>query len=456
MNLKHVTACRSLVLYLFIFGVVITGCADKPARDADRQKFAEELEQSLKQDLLDKWYPLVVDTVHGGYLSGLSRDWQPVGEQNKMVVTQARHIWSLAEASRIFPERREQYHKMAAQGVEFMKDYMWDEEHGGFYSLVNREGQPIEGDNSFTATKHTYGNAFAVYGLAKYAEVFGKDDHNALQWAKKTFRWMEDHSHDPEYGGYYTYLKEDGSPYRQGFMGQTAKDQNCMIHVMEAFTELYPVWKNDTLKSRLEESLTLVRDTIRTEKNYLNLFFKKDWTPITYQDSTDEPQFYPTDHVSFGHDVETAYLMLDAAKELGQDLEPTWTPAKKMVDHSLENGWDEEEGGLYYAGFYASFDEPLEVVQKRKTWWAQAEALNMFLMMDQRFPDSQHNYYGKARKTWAYIQNYLIDKKHGGWYRDGIDETPKGKDRPKSDIWKATYHTVRTYVNALEMLETRN
>ena len=236
-------------------------------------------------------------------------------------------------------------------------------------------------------------------------------------------------------------------------MEQPPKDQNCMIHVMEAFSELYPVWPDERLRERLQESLTLVKDTIRTEKNYLKLFFERDWTPISYQDSTDEAQYFLLDNVSFGHDVETVYLMLEAARALDTSTEPVWNVGKKMVDHALDKGWDEKNGGFYLAGFYTSPEAPLEIVNDEKTWWAQAEAMNMFLEMANRYPEDPRNYYQKFEKTWNYTQEYLIDEEHGGWYRDGLDTAPDRETSPKSDIWKATYHTVRAYINNIQQLK---
>ena len=58
------------------------------------------------------------------------------GDQDKMIVTQARHMWSTAKAAEFFHDTS--YIAMARHGFHFLRDKMWDKEQGGFYTLVNR------------------------------------------------------------------------------------------------------------------------------------------------------------------------------------------------------------------------------------------------------------------------------------------------------------------------------
>jgi len=418
-----------------------------------KKHFAAKLEQSLHDEVLDLWYPLAIDTVDGGYLTNFSRDWKPDKKQNKMLVVQARHIWSLSEVAQTFPEYKDTYRKAAEMGVQFIKNHMWDDVHGGFYSLVTKTGEVTRTGNSFTDAKNSYSNSFAIYGLTNYYQVFG--DENALDLAKRTFRWLENHAYDDQYGGYYMYLERDGTPIKERFMGEPPKDQNSSIHLMEAFTELYKVWPNDTVKTRLHEMLTLIRDTMVVKNQYLTLFFEKNWDPVSYRDSlkNKKAQFFNHDHVSFGHDIETAYLMIEAAKAMDIDLEPNLKVAKSMVDHSIKQGWDTKNGGIYDAGYYPSEESELEIVKSTKIWWSQAEALNTFIYMDKLYPEDEMNYYNYAVKEWQYIQKYIIDEQYGGWFWSGIDVEPDSKDRPKANIWKATYHNTRALVNAINMLK---
>jgi len=448
---------RELLKYSLLLFVIFFGCAQPTGQD---QKIANEMQQLLQSNILDVWYPASIDTVFGGFLSDFSYDWQPNGPQNKMLVTQSRHVWTTSAVTMFLREGK--YRKIAEHGFHFLKDKMWDETHGGFFMLRNRRGEPMQRprDNIKTA----YSNAFAVYSLAKYYEM--SSDTTALNFARKTFLWLDQHSRDAEYGGYFDLMAQDGTwlsrrvlRMDKGYAVRAKwKDQNSSIHLLEAFTQLYKVWPDRLLRGRLAEMLSLIRDTITTEKGYLTLFLERDWTPVSFRDSSEAVRKANInyDHVSFGHDVETAYLMLEAshALRLKHDVK-TLTIAKRMVDHALANGWDKEHGGFYEAGYYYAGSDSITIIDKKKTWWVQAEGLNALLLMARLFPD-ETKYYQAFRKQWEYIKKYLIDYKHGGWYQEGLDESPEAKHAPKASVWKINYHTSRTLMNCIKMLRAEH
>src|SRR5690606_4603764 len=137
------------------------------------------------------------------------------------------------------------------------------------------------------------------------------------------------------------------------------------IHLLEAFAELYRVWPDSVLGERLQEMLLIIRDTIVSEKGYMNLFFTRDWQPVLYRDSTEAVReaSYATDHVSFGHDVETAFLMLEASDALGiSAADRTISIGKQMVDHALDTGFDDQVGGFYDRGYYMPGEDTLTVI----------------------------------------------------------------------------------------------
>ena len=406
---------------------------------------------NLLENNLKLWYPLSIDTVYGGYFSDINYKWQLHGRQNKMIVTQARHVWTNSNAS-IFYKTKKPFYQVAAHGYKFLKNVMLDKKYGGFYNLVNREGLPVKENGKII--KQIYGIAFAIYGLAAYYDAFR--DTSALNLAIKTFYWMDKHSYDPKYGGYFQFLTREGKPFKNGYRGIPPKDQNSMIHIMESFTELYHVWPNPLLKKRLNSLFHLVRDTVIGNKGYMTLFFTRNWNPISYRDSseTSRRRHFELDHISFGHDVETAYLLLEASKTLGiKNDTTTLRIAKQLDDFALKNGWDEQKGGIYDGGYIFKGDNKVTIVLKTKEWWSQIEALNSFFMMSEFYPKDNYNYYGKFLTQWRYIKKYCIDHKYGGWYWGGIDEAPKNEFGPKATIWKANYHTTRGLINCLRRLK---
>ncbi len=446
------------VLIINFFLLIISGCTS--SFEAENRKITDEMDKSLRNELLNAWYPVAIDTVYGGFLSDFTYDWQPDGLQNKMIVTQTRQVWTTSKAAVFLNEDR--YREIAKHGFHFLKDKMWDSTYGGFYTLCNREGEAIP--STFGNNKSVYGNAFAIYGLTAYYAMSG--DTSALYLATKTFLWLDKHSHDPLHKGYFsrflwsdsTLVESSPTTNTRDFGRNGWKDQNSSIHLLEAFTELYQVWPDSLLRQRLLEMLQIIRDTITTDKGYLTLFLERDWTPVSFRDSSDavRQENYFLDHVSFGHDVETAYLMLEASHVLGLERDTkTTTIAKKMVNHALAKGWDDEKGGFYYQGYYFNDPDSISIISEVKTWWVQAEGLNALLLMSGLFPEEE-KYYQAFRKQWEYINTYLIDHEHGGWYEEGLDNSPEYAEAPKAKDWKVNYHNMRALMNCLKMLRSEH
>lgn len=439
-----------MIRYLFFMPLMI--CCSLFAQPKKRlDTILQQMRYAAKEQLIEKYYPLNIDTLYGGYLSSFTYDIKPTGEQDKMIVTQSRHIWSTAKASLFYKDTA--YVAMSRHGYLFLRDKMWDAAYGGFYNLVNRQGN-VKGE-----IKEAYGNAFGIYALAAYYGC--SKDVGALNLAKRAFMWLEKHSHDPVYKGYFQHLQRDGTPVKRSATTHTSsdmgyKDQNSSIHLLEAFTELYQVWPDPLLKARLQEMLLLIRDTMITSKGYLQLFFTPAWKPVSFRDSSKETilRQHNLDHVSFGHDVETAYLMMEASEVLGlKHDQKTMLVGKRMIDHALRNGWDNSLGGFYDEGYYFKTNGPIKIIKESKNWWAQAEGLNTLLIMSDLYPTDSMQYLQHFEKLWQYVQTYLIDHEHGDWYEEGLDKEPERKTALKAHIWKGTYHNFRALSNCIIRLQ---
>jgi cellobiose epimerase len=355
-------------LALILITLIFCGCKDK--NKMQRLALADTIESSLKTETLKKWYPQSFDTIYGGFLSTFTYDFKPTGEQEKMIVTQSRHTWTNAKLSTRYPEV--DYYKTGAKhGFEFLLNVMWDKDQGGFYQLVDRRGN-VKDDTSKTA----YGNSFGIFALAAYYRA--SSDPAALELVKKAFAWLERNSHDSLKRGYFQHLTRSGAHRLRSVETPSTsdlgyKDQNSSIHLLEALTELYRVWPDPLVRERLNEMLVLIRDIIVTPKGYLTLFLTPDWKPVSFVDSSKEVvlKHHSLDHVSFGHDIETAYLMLEASHVLGlKNDSVTARIAKRMVDHCLTKGWDASVGGFYDEGYYFKGDADITITHDTKNWWA--------------------------------------------------------------------------------------
>jgi mannobiose 2-epimerase len=223
---------------------------------------------------------------------------------------------------------------------------------------------------------------------------------------------------------------------------------------MEAYTELYHVWKDPKLYTQLQSIMELIRDTMVTKEGYLQLFFHNDWSPVSYRNSSESERKanFGLDHVSFGHDYETAFLMLEASYVLGlQNDRCTLDIAKKMLDHAIQYGFDEKRGGIFDGGYYFLGQKKCAIIKETKNWWAQAEGLNALLLFARIFPDDKYSEY--FLRQWNYVKSNIIDATGGDWFEGGLDKEPHFRTGPKSHMWKCTYHTCRALMNCISLLK---
>ena len=455
---------KSILQSLIISTLLLSSCTSRTKPEIKAElggaasfELASELEESLFSYILDPWYPENLDTEYGGYISAFNHDWSlSENSQIKALVQQARHIWTCSFVLENYPDSM-QYLDYAAHGFTFLQDALWDPEYGGFHAYCNQDGTPIP---ERIQEKRIYGQAFAIYALAQYYRVDQAPE--ALNLAKEAFQWMEEHAHDKEYGGYFEFLFRDGSPMMEKdslrvSLGDTPgiglKDYNSSIHIMEAFTELYRVWPDSMVRTRLEEMFLLIRDTFTHPDGYLQLYFYPDWSlvPEDEMEKRSPAKHWYTQHFTYGHDVETAFLLLETAHALGlEEDEKTHLIAKKLVDHSLESGWDHDAGGFFDAG--KEIDGKIEIINRNKSWWTLVEGMNALMLMHTLYPDDPQVYDQKFLEAWEHIDTYLIDKEYGGWYNAALDTSPESAMQGKSHIWKTTYHNTRGMISCIKML----
>jgi mannobiose 2-epimerase len=400
----------------------------------DYRMLAKAVEQALVDHDISVWFPRCIDTINGGFTAGYSNTWQTLAAQSKGLVFHARMTWFTAQLSeRMSGDAARRFQDYALHGVKFLQQTLWDSKRGGFFWNLNNDGSLPPGDPD---EKYVYGVAFAIFGCANVARVTHDDE--AFELAQRTFRWLDAHAHDPSNGGYYETLSGDGTPLVDALSKPALtpiglpygyKSMNTHIHLLEAFTELYRVWPDPILRGRLEELFHLVRDKMFVRPGCLNKYYTADFQPVPALGS-------------YGHDVETAYLLVEAAGVLGiPDDECTWKKGRHLVDNALQYAFDGKLGGFFDEG--PAFHNATHL---DKVWWTQAEALNALLVMHERSGADDLRYWAAFMQTWRFIGQYQFDSKNGGWH-----ETVWEDDKPilanKGHNWKAAYHTGRALLN---------
>ena len=387
------------------------------------------LERLVTENIAPFWYPQVVDP-QGGYRLNHDGAGQWRGPADKALVTQARTLWFF---SRYYNDGHggHQYLEAARHGFEFLRDRMWDPVFGGFFWAVDAAGEIATRPH-----KHLYAQGFALYALAEYIEATA--DSSAIALAGKFFDLLEAKAHDGEYGGYMEWFRRDWQPGPEAgtYMGTPpgGKLMNTHLHLMEPLTTYYLVSGDERVRERLLELIFIQSNAVvRKDLGVCTDKYRRDWTPIL------EP---PHDRVSYGHDIENVWLLIEAHRAAGLSNGPLRDLYRHLMDYSLAWGFDHEAGGFYNLG---PFDAPADELQK--VWWVQAEGLVATLAMYRL--TGELKYWQAFVKTYDWISRHQVDWAHGDWHATIKDGTASGG---KAGPWKSPYHNGRAVLECLRLL----
>jgi mannobiose 2-epimerase len=386
---------------------------------------AADFQQEL-DNILGYWMTYVPDHEHGGFYGQLSADNQPNPLAPKGSVLNARILWTFAAA---YGRSQNPAHLATARrAYDYFTTHFIDPDHGGVYWLVDHLGQPLD------TKKQLYALAFSLYGLAEYYRASG--DEAALTHAQALFYSIELGGFDRLKGGYYEAFARDWEcldDLRLSDKDANAeKTTNTHLHILEAYTTLYQVWPDPQVRQQLRALLLHFTDHIidpRTQ--HLTLFFDEDWQP--------QP-----DVVSFGHDVEAAWLLLDAAKALRESYLLTHFQ-KVAVQLALAAA-----EGLAPDGSLRYEREPDGRWADDRHWWVQAEAVVGFYTAFQVSGDARFQAYSEG--AWRFIQAHILDRGQGEWHWGVRADYSLMPGEDKVGPWKCPYHNSRACLEMLRRL----
>ncbi len=386
------------------------------------EKFKNSAQNELEKNILHFWITYCQDNQNGGFVGRMTNDRTIVKNAPKGLVQNARILWTFSAAYRF--NKNDEYLKMAERSYDYMMQHFLDAEHGGAYWMLNNAGKPQDD------SKEVYGQSFLIYSLVEYHLATGNND--ALEKAKELFNLIEKHCHDDENAGYFETFARDWSPSKKAMLAsgaeQEKKTMNTHLHLLEAYTSLYRIWKDDKLKSRLIELIEIFQKHIINSKTYhFNMFFDEKWN------STKNIE-------SLGHDIEGSWLLCEAAEVLGNEqiIKDIQAKAIKMVEAVCEIGFD-TDGSIFYES------EGGQIIERNKDWWPQAEAVVGLINAYQL--TKQPRYLEDAHRCWLYIEKNIVDSAYGEWF------WAADRSNLKVSEWKAPYHNSRACLEIIRRLK---
>lgn len=374
------------------------------------------------------WIENSVDKELGGFFGELDACGEAAANANKGVVLNARILWFFSEAS--FQYDNDEYRKIADRAFDYLLKNFDDHEFGGVVWELDATGICIDGK------KQIYAQSFAIYGLSAYYQLTG--EKKALQKAMEYFSLIERNAIDPLNGGYLEAFSQDWSPLSDVRLSDKdlnfPKSMNTHIHVLEAYTSLFRVSSDPTVKIALKDLLVLICDKIiNPRSHHLYLFQDLEW-----QDKSDS--------ISYGHDIECSWLLWDALTVLGEaTLKATYrTKIMRMAEVALS----ESLGDKGQVCDQLSLDDNEKHVQS--LWWVQAEALVGFLNAYQMTGNPA--FLSACEKIWLFIQDQHIDHDHGEWHWIATCHQVGVAPLYKAGFWKAPYHNGRAMMESAALL----
>lgn len=389
-----------------------------------------ELEKTLRENILGFWLPRSIDRENGGYIINFGPKGEARGPGNRTLVTQSRNVWFFARAARAGYGGKELL-DAAEHGYRYLQEKMWDPQHGGFYWEVDAQGRPVRD------AKHMYGQSFALYAISEYGMASKRTD--VLDFAVAFFELLEKKAQDPVHGGYLEAFQRDWTAAPEGSqtpMGPAGvKLMNTHLHLMEAMTTFWQASKLPAARERLRELIDIQSNSVvRKNLGACTDKYARDWTPRLEGDYG---------RVSYGHDVENVWLLMEARDAAGVSNYPFLDLYRTLFAYSLKYGYDARRGYFLDSGF------PNTPADRRNSfWWVQAEALVSALRMFEMTRDPQ--YLRLFEQVWEFTKREHIDSANGEWHEV---IAPDGQIRGgKGHGWKAAYHNGRAMIESIEAL----
>ncbi len=416
-----------------------------------------EMKRHLCTCIIPFWYRRI-DRENGGFRGYMSYDLEDDMKAVKGGILNSRILWFFSKAAIAVRDGIISKEDLAEGGIcekalgeaaehayKILKDKFYDKENGGIFWSLSYDGKPYD------TTKHTYAQAFAIYGLAAFYELTGKKD--ALETAIRLHKKIEEKCHDE--GGYGEAFAVDFTPASNEKLSENGvmagRTMNTLLHVYEGYSELLRAvtgkeeYKDEAKKlaKELTDMLhTFIEKVYNKELHRQEVFFDKNWNTLI-------------DLWSYGHDIESSWLLdygMDVLVKAGfegdfADISTECADALRDLEVTLrENIFDGNS-------LPAECEKGVE--KKNRIWWVQAETVNGFLWNGVKYDDKKD--IDCAAAEWAYIKEHSVDKRKGSeWFWELDENGDPIEGRPIVEEWKCPYHNGRMVLLLLKIVHSRS
>lgn len=388
----------------------------------------EEVKVELTENILPFWMSKMVDLNNGGYYGQITGKDILVPNASKGGILNARILWTFSSAA--LHLNNPLYTEYAQIAKQYIFKYFFDAKDGGAYWMLNADGTPAD------TKKQIYCQAFFIYALVEYYRV--SKDEECLDKAIELFKLIEKYSFDNEKNGYFEAFSKDWVLLEDLRLSEKdaneKKTMNTHLHILEAYTNLYRVWKNDELKELIENLIHLFLYFIINKETYhLDLFFDENWG-------------CKSTIISYGHDIEAAWLLDEAAIVLGDQKLIT-----EVQQITIKVAKAATEGLQINGSIVNEKNSATGHVDTNCDWWPQAEAMVGFFNAFQLTKDE--SFLNNTFAAWKFTKSHIIDKVNGEWHWAVNKNGDVDVVNDKAGFWKCPYHNSRMCLELIHRIK---
>ena len=367
-------------------------------------------------DLMPYWFEHVQDEEHGAFYTNLSRDWQPRPPWDKLPPMISRQIFSFSTAYLLSGE--DKYLEVARKAVDYLLEYGWDKEYGGWFGSISQTGEPK--DTVKGASSQLYSNV----GPTQY--VLATGDKKALSHVLQSVEILKTKAHDEEHDGYFMTLNRDLSvrsftKAKHSHYGQGSLMPNLILASRDP----------EVLKFSEHLADLSIEHMMDPQEGWMLGYptsFDREWNYTPYIEEGKETLY-------LGASSTAALFFLRLYHLSGKDS--YLKAGKDLGDILCRYGWDAEGGGWYELVEKTPPHRPLPV---QVWWWIQI--YGSFMQLHLYHLTQEEHYLERFRKTEIFYDRYFVDHEYGGVF---IGVTPDGSlvgDGQKAAPWQTSYHEI--------------
>ncbi|MCX2836605.1 AGE family epimerase/isomerase [Salinimicrobium sp. MT39] len=373
------------------------------------------------ENILMYWKEFSIDEKNGGFVGQRDHWNKEVVGASKGVILNTRILWTFSAVANQKGEKFGDLRSLADRAYGYLKKAFRDDIFEGVYWELDALGKPLN------KRKQIYAQAFAIYALSEYYILSGAED--AKNWAVELFELVEQHARKKEFNGYLEAFQENWSPIEDMRLSEkdknSAKTMNTHLHVLEAYTTLYKITKSEAVKEALDNLIELFLQKFYDPKNqHFQLFFDNQWNR-------------EGNVISYGHDIEAIWLMIEAAKASGNEdlIKRTQDIAVPVAETFLKEAHVQKQGVINEK------DLDSGKTDLDRHWWPHAEAMVGLeyayqISGEEKFKDAIFD-------IWTFTQKHIIDHQNGEWFFRIDKNLQPYTQEDKLGMWKCPYHNSR-------------